>query len=136
MWNFECLVSNVTLVVMLSFLVSSYEFLLCVSSLQSPSCYRWFQVVPARSRSFKLVLSGSSSFLLLVYTEIVNRETKRSQHNEISLNLLLCDYFSTIFTHYLEILSKYNQIYIMAYNIGLVFSFSGTDVYWIANIMQ
>ena len=118
MWNFECLVSNVILVVMSSFLVSSYEFLLfCVSLLQSPSRYRWFQVVPARSRWFKLVLSGSSSFLLFVYTEIVNRETKRSQHNEISLNLLLCDYFSTIFTHYLEILSKYNQIYIMAYNI-------------------
>ena len=117
MWNFECLVSNVILVVMSSFLVSSYEFLLfCVSLLQSPSRYRWFQVVPARSRWFKLVLSGSSSFLLFVYTEIVNRETKRSQHNEISLNLLLCDYFSTIFTHYLEILSKYNQIYIMTGN--------------------
>ena len=91
-------------------------FFFCVNSLLSPSRYRWFQVVPARSRWFKLLLvvpARSSWFQLVppfsIYENCI-RETKRSQRNEISLNLLFCDYFSTIFIHYLEILSKYNQI--------------------------
>ena len=89
-------------------------FFVSVSSLLSPYRYRWFQVVPARSRWFQLVPPFS------MYENTNNRETKRSQHNKISLNLLFCYYFSTIFihdlillsTHY-QVLSKYNQIYMV-----------------------
>ena len=49
--------------------VSYYEFLvfLCqfvvesISLKAAPSCFRWFQVVPAHSRWFQLVAGGSSS---------------------------------------------------------------------------
>ena len=88
-------------------------FFVCVSSLLSPY----------RSRQFQLVLGGSSSFQVVppcsrwlqlvptfsMYENSNNRATKRNQHNEISLNLLFCYYFSP---QYLLIILSYYQLII------------------------
>ena len=132
--------------------LQTYEFLFFwISLLMSPSRYRWFQVIPARSRWLKLVLGSSSLFKVVQFVppfcvyKNCNRETKRSQRNEISLNLLFCDYFSKIFTHYLgnlvQIQSNVHHVREYQptkekYALGLVFLFRRTDVYLIVNITQ
>ena len=92
----------------------------------------WIHLVAGGSRLFQIILSDSSSFQVVPvcsrwfpacfsFQQVQNcnnRGTKRSQHNEISLTLLHCYYFFTIFTHYLEILSTYSQTYIIAGNIN------------------